>query len=104
MVLRSSGRLRTHGERRRSAGRRKPAEDVKDLDAVVAYLTSPNYGLEYTIYMVVGHSRGSLTGFKWIASRYSGDGPSSTVKMYVNVAARFRMEVSWMCIQPLTLA
>ncbi|KAF8517416.1 Alpha/Beta hydrolase protein [Hysterangium stoloniferum] len=59
--------------------------DLADLRAVVAYLTKE---LGYAIDMVVGHSRGSIIGFKWICT--APEGPN--VSYFVNCSGRFRME------------
>lgn len=61
-------------------------EDLEDVDAVVAYLKS-TYG--YEIELIVGHSRGSLVAFRWIASTENG----RKVPAFVNVSARYRMRV-----------
>ncbi|KAF8496097.1 ectomycorrhiza-regulated esterase [Gautieria morchelliformis] len=60
-------------------------EDLQDLSAVVAFLTSQ---LGYSIDMLVGHSRGSIVAFKWICT--APEGPR--VSAFVNVAGRYRME------------
>ncbi|KAJ3559594.1 hypothetical protein NP233_g11227 [Leucocoprinus birnbaumii] len=63
-------------------------EDLEDLNAVVAYLTS-TYG--YEIELVVGHSRGSLVGFRWISTTEVG----RKVPAFVNASGRYRMRVSF---------
>ncbi|TFK20412.1 alpha/beta-hydrolase [Coprinopsis marcescibilis] len=60
-------------------------EDFEDLQAVVAYLKS---GYGYVIDLVVGHSRGAIAGFHWIAA--SEDGRKASA--FVNVSGRYRME------------
>jgi len=62
-------------------------EDLEDLNAVVAYLQS-KYG--YKIELVVGHSRGSLVGFRWISTTETG----RKVPAFINVSGRYRMWVS----------
>ncbi|KAF9453161.1 alpha/beta-hydrolase [Macrolepiota fuliginosa MF-IS2] len=59
-------------------------EDIQDLNAVVAYLKS-TYG--YKIELIVGHSRGSLVAFRWIATTEDG----RNVPAFVNVSGRYRM-------------
>ncbi|KAL7280014.1 hypothetical protein ACG7TL_006427 [Trametes sanguinea] len=61
--------------------------DVVDLEVVVEYLTR-KYG--YVIDTIIGHSRGSVVGALWICKHR--DGASKTVRRYVNVAGRYRME------------
>jgi len=62
-------------------------EDLEDLNAVVAHLQS-KYG--YKIELVVGHSRGSLVGFRWISTTEIG----RKVPAFINVSGRYRMSVS----------
>ena len=62
------------------------ADDVVDIEVVVAFLTSQ---LGYTIDLVVGHSRGSLVGLRWICTAPEG----VNVSAFVNVSGRYRMEV-----------
>jgi len=62
--------------------------DIKDLFAVVAYLTSDQFG--YVIDLVVGHSRGSLVGLKWMCTANEGRG----LRGFVNLATRHRMELT----------
>jgi len=59
-------------------------EDVDDLAAVVDYLQK-TYG--YTIDMLVGHSRGSIVGLRWVCTRPDGQ----NVSAFVNVSGRYRM-------------
>ncbi|KAG9006117.1 hypothetical protein FRB94_000942 [Tulasnella sp. JGI-2019a] len=61
------------------------ADDVEDIKAVVRYLTTV---LGYTVALVIGHSRGSVTGMKWASTTAEG----SAILGYVNVAGRYRME------------
>lgn len=68
-------------------------EDLEDVNVVVAHLKS-TYG--YEIELVVGHSRGSLVGFRWIASTEDG----RKVPAFVNVSARYRMRVSAHVLMP----
>ena len=64
-------------------------DDVDDLDAVVEYLTQ-TYG--YVVDTIVGHSRGSVVAMLWLCKH--SDGAARSVTRYVNVAGRYRMEVS----------
>ncbi|KAH9854650.1 alpha/beta-hydrolase [Lenzites betulinus] len=61
--------------------------DVVDLEVVVDYLTSQ---LGYVIDLLVGHSRGSVAGMLWLCKHR--DGAAKSVRGYVNVAGRYRME------------
>ncbi|KAI0822246.1 alpha/beta-hydrolase [Trametes gibbosa] len=61
--------------------------DVVDLEVVVDYLTS-QFG--YVVDMIVGHSRGSVVGMLWLCKHR--DGAAKSVRGYVNVAGRYRME------------
>lgn len=45
----------------------------------------------YYIHMIIGHSRGSLVGCKWLAS---GTPQAASVEVFVNISGRYRMEVS----------
>jgi uncharacterized protein len=65
----------------------KIAEDVVDLQVVVAYLKS-KFG--YKIDMLVGHSRGSIVAFHWICKSEDG----RHVNTMVNVSGRYRLPVS----------
>lgn len=58
-----------------------------DLSTVVEYLKA-TYG--YVIDFVVGHSRGSLVGMRWICTSEDG----KKISAFVNVSARYRMRVS----------
>lgn len=60
-------------------------EDLEDLQAVVDYLKA-HYG--YVVELVVGHSRGSIIAFRWIATSEDG----KKVGAYVNASGRYRME------------
>jgi uncharacterized alpha/beta hydrolase family protein len=62
------------------------AADVVDLQIVVAYLRA-HYG--YRIDIIVGHSRGSLVGLRWMCIAEE----AKDVSGYVNVSGRYRMEV-----------
>lgn len=62
------------------------AEDLEDLEAVSNHLKD-RYG--YVIDLVVGHSKGSIVGFRWMATSEHG----KTASAYVNVSGRYRMEV-----------
>ncbi|KAF8192177.1 ectomycorrhiza-regulated esterase [Pholiota molesta] len=60
------------------------ADDLVDLQAVVDYLKQ-TYG--YVIELLVGHSRGSVVAFRWLAT--TGDGRK--VGAFVNASGRYRM-------------
>lgn len=62
------------------------AEDVQDIRAVSEYLVA-TYG--YSIALVVGHSRGSVTAMRWLCTSELG----KRVRGFVNVSGRYRMEV-----------
>jgi hypothetical protein len=68
--------------------------DVEDIRIVAAYLTTV-YG--YVIDLVVGHSRGAIASMNWVATSEEGKG----VTGYVNVAGRYRLEVSFQFLQKL---
>ena len=57
-----------------------------DLQAVVDYLKA-TYG--YVIDLLVGHSRGSIVGFRWLATTDDG----RKVSAFVNASGRYRMAV-----------
>lgn len=61
-------------------------EDIEDLQAVVDYL-KVTYG--YVVDLLVGHSRGSIMAFRWLATSEDG----RKVSAFVNVSGRYRMEV-----------
>lgn len=65
------------------------ADDVEDLVAVVDYLRTK---LEYTVEIIIGHSRGGLDGFAWFA-KHCPDAlpPSLRVPFFVALSARFNM-------------
>ncbi len=56
---------------------------------MVEYLTK-TYG--YVVDTLVGHSRGSVVSMLWLCKHR--DGAAKHVTRYVNVAGRYRMEVS----------
>ncbi|TRM62165.1 Alpha/Beta hydrolase protein [Schizophyllum amplum] len=58
--------------------------DVADLAAVVAYL---RVHLGYRIVLLVGHSRGSIVGFRWMCTAPE----AQEVDGFVNVSGRYRM-------------
>lgn len=62
--------------------------DVDDIQVVAEYMKR-NYG--YDVVMVIGHSRGSISGCKWVCS---GSEETKSVRMFVNVSGRYRMNVS----------
>ena len=57
-----------------------------DLQAVVDYLKA-TYG--YVIELLVGHSRGSIVAFRWLATTEDG----RKVSAFVNASGRYRMAV-----------
>jgi hypothetical protein len=61
--------------------------DITDISAVVDYLNS-TYG--YSVELLIGHSRGSITAFRWL----SVSEKARTVSSFVNVSGRYRMSVS----------
>ena len=65
----------------------KIPNDVDDIQVVADYL-SKHYG--YTITTIVGHSRGSIAGFRWMCTSID----AAKVRGYVNVSGRYRMEAS----------
>ncbi|TFK73186.1 alpha/beta-hydrolase [Pluteus cervinus] len=72
-----------------TGGQWKPAallEDIEDIKTVVAYLKS-TYG--YVIDLVVAHSRGVLSAFKWICTTEDG----RNISGFVNASGRYRMHV-----------
>jgi uncharacterized alpha/beta hydrolase family protein len=73
----------------------KIPNDVDDIQAVVDYLAK-NYGYETTV--IVGHSRGSIAGFRWMCT--SKD--ATKVQGYVNASGRYRMEASHRCVKAFT--
>ncbi|KAI0372117.1 alpha/beta-hydrolase [Pilatotrama ljubarskyi] len=68
--------------------------DVVDLEVVIEYLTKE---LGYVIDMLVGHSRGSVVGLLWLCKHR--DGASKSVRRYVNVSGRYRMEKIYMQLE-----
>jgi pimeloyl-ACP methyl ester carboxylesterase len=62
-------------------------EDIEDMNAVVSYLKA-TYG--YEIELIVGHSRGSLVGLRWVSTTDEG----RKVSALINVSGRYRMRVS----------
>ncbi|KIO19080.1 hypothetical protein M407DRAFT_246290 [Tulasnella calospora MUT 4182] len=60
--------------------------DLQDIDAVVAHLKT-QYG--YRVDLLIGHSRGSIVGMRWLSTAPEGQGVSG----YVNVSARYRMKL-----------
>jgi len=63
--------------------------DVDDLQVVAEYMKQ-NYG--YDVVMIIGHSRGSICGCKWLCA---GSEETKSVRMFVNVSGRYRMDVSF---------
>lgn len=78
-------------------------KDIEDMDAVLAHLAS-EYG--YRCDLIIGHSRGSLVGWKWFAEHYGQSGKlkegldSSSLSsslpasppLWVSLGGRWRME------------
>jgi alpha-beta hydrolase superfamily lysophospholipase len=62
-------------------------DDMVDLTVVVEYLKA-TYG--YVIDLVVGHSRGSLVGMRWVCTSEDG----KNISGFVNASGRYRMRVS----------
>jgi len=61
-------------------------DDVEDIQAVADYLIRE---LGYVIDLVIGHSKGSVAGMRWVCTS-----PQATsVRGYVNVSGRYRMEL-----------
>ncbi|KAG8983357.1 hypothetical protein FRB90_006093, partial [Tulasnella sp. 427] len=60
--------------------------DVEDINAVVAYLKA-QYG--YRVDLVVGHSRGSIVGIRWMCTAPE----ARDVSGYVNLSGRYRMKL-----------
>jgi pimeloyl-ACP methyl ester carboxylesterase len=60
------------------------ADDVEDLSAVANYLQGVH---GYVIAAVVGHSRGSLVGMRWISTSPA----ARDVTAFINVSGRYRM-------------
>ena len=60
--------------------------DVADIDTVVAYLHK-EYG--YVVDLLVGHSRGVISGMRWMCTSEEG----KKVRAFVNVSGRYRLEV-----------
>ena len=61
-------------------------DDVRDLEAAVAYLTN-QFG--YVVDIIIGHSRGVVTGFRWMCTAKE----AQTVRGFVNASGRYRMRV-----------
>ncbi|KAF7365566.1 Peptidase-S9 domain-containing protein [Mycena venus] len=59
-------------------------DDLQDLSAVAKYLENV-YG--YVISAVIGHSRGSLVGMRWISTAPE----ARDVTAFINVSSRYRM-------------
>ncbi|KAJ6602228.1 ectomycorrhiza-regulated esterase [Mycena sp. CBHHK59/15] len=65
-------------------GNHETPDDVQDLSVVAQYLQTV-YG--YVIDMLVGHSRGSIVGMRWLCTA-AGAGDVTT---FINVSGRYRM-------------
>ncbi|KAJ7465127.1 Alpha/Beta hydrolase protein [Mycena latifolia] len=61
--------------------------DVEDLSVVAKYLQTV-YG--YVIDLVVGHSRGSLVGMRWLSTAPE----ARSVNAFINVSGRYRMNAA----------
>lgn len=59
--------------------------DLEDLRVVVEYLKKT---YDYAVDLIVGHSRGSLVGFRWMCVSEEG----KRVSGFVNASARYRMK------------
>ncbi|KLO05842.1 alpha/beta-hydrolase [Schizopora paradoxa] len=59
--------------------------DVEDIQVVADYLIQ-EYG--YVIDLVIGHSKGSVAGFRWVCISPQ----AASVRGFVNVSGRYRME------------
>ncbi|KIP05369.1 hypothetical protein PHLGIDRAFT_128928 [Phlebiopsis gigantea 11061_1 CR5-6] len=62
--------------------------DIEDLEAVVKYLTA-QFG--YVIDLLVGHSRGVVTAFRWMCIAQE----AASVRGFVNVSGRYRMPLMY---------
>ena len=60
--------------------------DVEDIEAVVEYLAS-QFG--YVIDLLVGHSRGVVSAFRWMCTARE----AANVRGFVNVSGRYRLPV-----------
>ena len=60
--------------------------DVEDIQVVADFLIQ-NYG--YVFDLVIGHSKGSVAGMRWLCTSPQ----ASSVRGFVNVSGRYRMEV-----------
>lgn len=61
--------------------------DVEDIQTVVQFLSSE---LGYTVDLIVAHSKGSVSAMLWLC-KYE---EAKSVRGFVNVAGRYRMEAS----------
>lgn len=59
-------------------------EDIEDLSVVAQYLQNV-YG--YVITTIVGHSRGSIVGMRWVCTAPE----ARNVTAFVNASGRYRM-------------
>ncbi|KAJ7681511.1 ectomycorrhiza-regulated esterase [Mycena rosella] len=62
-------------------------DDVEDLSVVARYMQSV-YG--YVIDLVVGHSRGSIVGMRWLATAPE----ARSVSAFINASGRYRMSAA----------
>jgi hypothetical protein len=56
---------------------------------MVARYLRRTYG--YRVTLLIGHSRGSIAGCKWLATKTE---EKKSVEMFINVSGRYRMDVS----------
>lgn len=63
--------------------------DVHDMDVVLAYLREK---LSYELDLLVGHSRGSLIGWSWMAERSKQYNSAFGPILWVSLGGRWRME------------
>ncbi|KAF7797465.1 hypothetical protein EIP86_008662 [Pleurotus ostreatoroseus] len=62
--------------------------DVDDIEAAVAHLTS-TFG--YVVDLIIGHSRGVVTGLRWMCTAKEAE----AVRGFVNTSGRYRMHLIW---------
>ncbi len=63
-------------------------DDVEDIQVVADYLIRE---LGYVIDLVIGHSKGSVAGMRWVCTSPQ----AASVRGFVNVSGRYRMEVRY---------
>ena len=62
-------------------------DDWEDLRLVTSHMTK-HFG--YIIDLLIGHSRGSIIAMRWLCTAEE----AKSVRGFVNVSGRYRMEVS----------